>query len=82
MADRIKNSLGDFLFLRDLVDKAVGEPAWNLTRGSKLAMPKLKDIGDKSAHSRRYIAHRSDVEPLLPNIRMVVQELVFLAGLK
>jgi hypothetical protein len=45
-------------------------------------LPKLKDIGDKSAHSRRYNAHRGDVDPLLPDIRLVVQEFVYLAGLK
>ena len=39
-------------------------------------------MGDKSAHSRRYNAHRGDIDPLLVDIRLVVQELVYLAGLK
>ena len=38
--------------------------------------------GDQSAHSRRHSAHRGDVIPLLPDVRVVVQELVYLAGLK
>jgi hypothetical protein len=42
----------------------------------------LKDIGDKSAHGRRYNAQRGDIEPLLADIRLVVQELIYLAGLK
>ncbi len=45
-------------------------------------MPKLKDLGDKSAHSRRYNADKGDLQPLLPDIRLVVQELLYLAGLK
>lgn len=79
---KIKNSEGDFFFLRDLVTKTLAETKWNLTRNAKQALPKLKDLGDKSAHSRRYIAQRRDIEPLLPEIRTVVQELVFLSGLK
>jgi hypothetical protein len=39
-------------------------------------------LGDQSAHSRRHNAHRDDVIPLLPDVRVVVQELVYLAGLK
>jgi hypothetical protein len=82
IADRIKNTSGDFLHLGELIDRCLQEKTWNLGRNSKHAMPKLKDIGDKSAHSRRYLAHRGDVEPLLTDIRTVIQELVLLADLK
>jgi hypothetical protein len=82
LAANIKNSSGDFLYLRDLIDKCLHEPTWNLDRNCKKSLPKLKDIGDKSAHSRRYNAHRSDIEKLLEDIRSVVQELVSLANLK
>jgi hypothetical protein len=82
ISDKIKNSSGDFFYLRDLIDRCLAEPSWNLTRNCKQALPKLKDIGDKSAHSRRYNAHRGDIDPLLIDIRLVVQELVYLAGLK
>lgn len=82
IADRIKNTQGDFLFLRDLVSRCISEPTWNLSRNCKQALPRLKDLGDKSAHSRRYIAQRGDLDPLLPDIRVVVQELIYLADLK
>lgn len=81
LAAGIKNQAGDFLYLRDLIDRCLQETSWNLSRNCKQAMPKLKDIGDKSAHSRRYNAHRGDIDPLLADIRLVVQELVYLAGL-
>lgn len=77
----IKTGNGEFLYLRDLIDKCIQEPTWNLSRNCKKALPKLKDIGDKSAHSRRFIAQRFDVEPLIADIRLVVQELVYLAEL-
>jgi len=79
---KIKNTTGDFHYLKDLIDKCLQEAAWNLSRNCKQAMPKLKDVGDKSAHSRRYNAHRGDIDPLLSDIRIVVQELVYLAGLR
>ena len=83
IADRIKNpSTGDFLFLKDLVDRTVRETTWNLGRNAKHALPRLKMIGDQSAHSRRYVAHREDIDRVAHDFRCVCQELIFLAGLK
>jgi hypothetical protein len=82
IAAKIQNENGDFLYLRDLIDKTLEETAWNPGRNVKQALPKLKDIGDKSAHSRRYIAQRGDIQPLLTDIRPVVQELLYIASLK
>jgi hypothetical protein len=82
IADKIKNANGDFLYLRDLIDKTLAEPTWNLGRNTKQALPKLKDMGDKSAHSRRYVAQRGDIQLLLSDIRTVVQELLYIAKLK
>ncbi len=82
IAGKIKNSSGDFFYLKDLIENCLKETSWNLSRNCKQAMPKLKDIGDKSAHSRRYNANRGDIDPLLIDIRLVVQELVYLAALK
>lgn len=82
IAPNIQNTSGDFLFLRDLIDKTLAEKTWNLGRNTKQALPKLKDIGDKSAHSRRFVAQRGDIQPLLTDIRTVVQELIYLSKLK
>jgi hypothetical protein len=82
IAAKIKTPDGDFVYLRDLISRALAEPAWNLGRNAKAALPRLKDIGDKSAHSRRFNAHKNDIEKLVEDVRVVVQELVYLAGLK
>jgi hypothetical protein len=82
LASKIQSASGDFLYLRDLIDACLKESTWNLSRNCKRAMPGLKDIGDKSAHSRRFNAQRGDIAPLAGDIRLVVQELVYLAGLK
>lgn len=79
---KIKDTNGDFVYLRDLITKLESEPLWTLSRNSKRVLGELKDVGDKSAHSRRFTAHRQDVDKLIPTLRVVVQELVYLAKLK
>jgi len=79
---KIKNTTGDFLYLSDLISALLAESSWNLGRNAKQALPRLKAIGDQSAHSRRFIAHREDIDKLLPDFRTVVQELLFLSRLK
>ena len=80
--NKIKNSNGDYLYLGDLIIKTLSEQSWSLGRNTKKALPRLKDIGDQSAHSRRYIAHREDIDKVIHDVRIVVQELVYLAKLK
>ena len=79
---KIKNNDGDFLYLADLISAALTESTWNLGRNAKKSLKALKDIGDKSAHSRRFIAHRRDIDKVISDLRVVIQEFVFLAGLK
>ncbi|MBZ5636148.1 MAG: hypothetical protein LAO55_23715 [Acidobacteriia bacterium] len=83
IASKIQNpGTGDFMYLKDLIDKTLQEPAWNLGRNTKQALPKLKNVGDQSAHSRRFVAHREDIDKLSGDFRTVCQELLYLAGLK
>jgi hypothetical protein len=82
IADKIKNVSGDFFHLRDLVDRSLQETSWNLTRSCKQSLPRIKEIGDRSAHSRRYNATRVDLMPLLGDIRLVVEEFLCLANLR
>lgn len=82
IASKIQNANGDFFYLRDLISVLVAEKTWNLSRNAKAALPRLKDVGDMSAHSRRFIAHRQDIDKLISDLRVVIQELVTLAHLK
>jgi hypothetical protein len=79
---RIKNSDGEFFHLSDLVSKMLSEPNWNLGRDTKKTLPKLKQLGDRSAHNRRYNAHREDIDKVLADFRLACQELLYLARLK
>lgn len=79
---KIKNSNGDFLHLADLISATISQTTWNLGRNTKQALPRLKSLGDQSAHSRRFVAHREDVDMVQADFRTVAQELLFLAELK
>lgn len=73
---------GDYVYLRDMINATLSETTWTLGRNTKHALPKLKDIGDKSAHSRRFIAVRHDIDEIKSELRVTIQELIFLAHLK
>jgi len=81
-ATEIQNRDGDFLYLRDLIAKTIACNAWNLSRNSKQALPRLKDVGDKSAHSRRFNAVRNDLDSIKSDLRCVAEELLSLAGMR
>ena len=73
---------GDFFMLGGLIDAAVSEGSWNLGRATKRALPRLKALGDTSAHARRYNARSDDVDRLRDGFRLACEELLYLAGLK
>ncbi|HBR56424.1 MAG TPA: hypothetical protein DEA22_02975 [Blastocatellia bacterium] len=82
IAHKIQNPTGDFVYLSDLISTTLSETSWNIGRNAKKSLNALKDIGDKSAHSRRFIAQRRDIDKVMADIRNVVQELIYLASLK
>lgn len=81
ISEKIKKN-GDFMFLRDMIAVTMNEQQFNLSRNTKNSLPKLKDIGDKSAHSRRFNAVRHDIDDIKADLRVVIQELLVLAKLK
>ena len=74
----IKTSGGNFFYLSDLITEFLKEPDWNIGRNAKNSLPKIKNIGDKSAHNRRYIARQNDLKEIKDNVRTVIEELVHL----
>lgn len=82
IADKIKTPNGDYPFLSILINYALNEESWHLTRNTKQALSKLKNIGDLSAHSRFYNAHRPDIDRIIDDLRVSVQELLHFAGLR
>jgi len=74
----IKKSDGTFFYLSDLITEFLKEPKWNIGRNAKKGLPNIKKIGDHSAHNRRYIARKQDLDNIKDDLRIVIEELVLL----
>ena len=80
----IKGSGGNYLMLSDLVERACGDKGHkglNLGRDSKSALKDARNIGNWSAHARRFLAHEGDLTNFRSGIRLAVQELIYVAEL-
>ena len=78
---RIKDNNGNFYPLSELIDMVCSESTWDF-RDSEKTLQALRKIGNWSAHKRRYNTNRHDIDKHLSNIRLTVQALIYLAGLK
>lgn len=82
ITDRIKNAQGHFFMLNDLLSALSREQTrFHLGRNSQKGLSELKELGDKSAHNRRFNATRPDIDRLRGDIRTAVEELIHLAKL-
>lgn len=79
--DRIKRD-GQFLYLSELIAATQKEASWTLSRNTNKAFPKFKNIGDCSAHNRRYNAYRNDIDNIQHELRVTVEELLSISKLK
>ncbi|MGL4555836.1 MAG: hypothetical protein ACRC33_32100 [Gemmataceae bacterium] len=81
-AQEIKGADGNFLMLSGLIAHIKSKIAWNLGRETKPCLDKMKELGDRSAHNRHYIAKKADVDGLKSGLRVTVDDLLHQAGLK
>ncbi|MDH3764577.1 MAG: hypothetical protein OER82_02050 [Nitrosopumilus sp.] len=81
ISSKIKNGNGDFFYLSDLITKFLNEhqKSWNVGRNVRKGLPKLKSVGDRSAHSRRFNAIKPDLEDLREDLRNTIEELVIIS---
>lgn len=81
---KIKKSDDNFFYLSDLITKflAEGGKTWNPSRNCKSSLPKLKEIGDKSAHNRYFTARQKDLLDIQSDLRTIIEELVHISELK
>jgi hypothetical protein len=80
----IKDNGGNYLMLNDLAERACAENAHkglNLGRDSKKALRDARNVGNWSAHARRFLAHAGDLTKFQAGIRLLVQELIQIADL-
>jgi hypothetical protein len=80
---QIRDDTDNYVRLADLISRFLAQ-SWHISRNTKGSLPKLrgiKDTGDLAAHSRRFLTTRQDIERFATDFRVVVQELVYIAGM-
>lgn len=74
--NQIKDSNGVFYYLSDLIVNFVSSKKWNVSRNLKSNIEKVKKYGDLSAHNRRFLAKKNDIDNFKAELRQVVQEII------
>jgi Domain of unknown function (DUF4145) len=80
----IKDGSGNYFMLGDLAERACGDKGHkgvNLGRDSKKALKEARNVGNWSAHARRFLAHAGDLMGFQAGLRLLVQELIQIADL-
>ena len=74
--ENIKDNNGQFMFLSDLIPQFITSNKWNVSRNLESHIKMVKKYGDLSAHNRRFIAKKSDMNIFKFEMRQVVQEII------
>ena len=73
---------GNYLMLKDLVNRATDKSGLAIGRDSKKALAAVKELGDRSAHTRKYNAVKADLEKVQSLVRVAVDELIVVSNLR
>lgn len=80
-ADEIKDG-DNYVGLKELIEAFLAGGPWHPTRGARSGLQKLrelKELGDRAAHARRFVANRNDIDRLAKDLRLCLQELAYIA---
>jgi hypothetical protein len=80
-AKEIKGADENFLMLSGLLGVLNRDNTIHLGRNAKRGLNGLKDLGDKSAHNRRFNAREPDIDSIKSDLRTAAEELLHLAKL-
>ena len=78
----IKGKDGNFFYLKDLIDTLISDTKISISRNSKQGLKQLKNLGDLSAHNRRFLAKKSDIDNNKDSLRIVIEELLHIIDYK
>jgi hypothetical protein len=78
----IKGSDGQFMMLNGLITILESDSSIHLGRNAAKGLKDFKQLGDLSAHNRRFNARRNDIDRVRDGLRVASEELLHLAGLR
>lgn len=75
--DRIRDRNGNYKYCGELIDALLSEKQlWTVGRNAAKELPGIKNLGDMSAHNRRFNATQSDIDKIKSGLRIVLEELI------
>jgi hypothetical protein len=77
----ITDANGQLKPLEDIIKHSVGASGLQLSRDAKRSLLPIKQLGDRSAHNRTALAHRTDIDKVRHDLRTLTDELLHLANL-
>jgi hypothetical protein len=80
-ASVIKGNDGHFLMLNGLITAIENDTNISLGRNAMKGLKDFKQLGDLSAHNRRFNARQNDIARVRDGLRVAAEELLHLAGL-
>ncbi|MBP3609319.1 MAG: hypothetical protein J6J42_03165 [Lachnospiraceae bacterium] len=80
--ENIKDDKGQFFFLSELIPRFISSDKWNVSRNLESYIKMVKKYGDLSAHNRRFLAKKSDMNDFKFEMRQVVQEIIMIIDYK
>jgi hypothetical protein len=81
-AAEIKGSDGHFLMFAPLLAFFERDNSIHASRNAIKGLRDFKQLGDLSAHNRRFNAHMNDIDRIRDGLRIAAGELLEMAGLK
>jgi hypothetical protein len=72
----IKDTEGTFFYLSSLIPLYLSANKWNCSRNLQKNISKIKKYGDLSAHNRRFLAKKTDIDDFKFELRQVLEEVI------
>lgn len=73
---QIKDANGVFFYLSELIPEYLNSKKWNPSRNINGSLKTIKKYGDLSAHNRRFLARKSDIDSFKFELRQATQEIM------
>ncbi len=80
-ASKLKGPDGHFQMFSSLLSHLENDTQFNLARDSIKGLKNFKNLGDQSAHNRRFNARKQDIDRIRDGARIAAEELLHLASL-
>ena len=76
IAELVIDKNGCFFSLSELITAFLDSKKWHASRNINSSLKAIKKFGDLSAHNRRFLAKKTDLDTIKTEIRQSVQEII------